>query len=249
MGFIILIHGLGEHSGRYHEWAKKFHNSGFGFIAVDLPGHGKSDGKRGHIKSYRITDEMIGILISECSKTFQDVPIFLYGHSLGGGIVLSYILRKKPDIKGAIITSPWIKLAFEPSRGKKILAGIMRHILPSFVQRTGLVTEHLSRINDVVDKYTTDPLVHDFISVSLFYNAISAGEYCLQNAETLSVPVLLMHGLDDQITSPAGSSEVASKSKLITLKIWEGGYHELHNEPFSDRVFNEIISWIKNLIP
>jgi acylglycerol lipase len=241
---IILVHGLGEHVNRYLEWADLFKKEGIGFLGVDLPGHGGSDGRRGNIKSYRLTDEMIDILIRSCNKTFPGCAIYLYGHSLGGGIVLDYLLRKKPAIKGAIVTSPWLRLSFEPPKSKVFLASVMKNIVPGLVQPSGLNVNHISHDNSVVEKYKNDPLVHGKISVSLFDCAMKAGKYSLSHASELKVPVLLMHGKDDAITSPDASSEFAGKSPEVELKLWDGGYHELHNEYFRMEVFNYILNWI-----
>ena len=243
---IILVHGLGEHIGRYSLLIKKLNDEGIALTAVDLPGHGRSDGKRGVIKSYSLIHEMIDTLCHEFQKTFPGVPLFLYGQSLGGGMVLEYLISAKPDLRGAVAMSPWLSLSFEPSRAKKILAGIMKSILPSLVQPSGLVADHLSHDRSAVEKYVRDPLVHDRISVSLFHNAVSAGRFTLENASSIQIPVLLMHGSEDQITSPDGSRQVASKSNLAEIKIWEGGYHELLNEPFGEEVYLYILSWIKN---
>jgi acylglycerol lipase len=242
---VILVHGIGEHIGRYEDWADKFLREGIAFTGVDLPGHGRSAGRRGHIKSYRLLDEMINVLIDSCHKTFNRLPLYLYGHSLGGGIVLSYLLRKNPKIKGAIVTSPWLKLSFEPSAGKVMLASIMKNIAPGLIQPSGLNVSHISHDPVVVEKYKNDPLVHDRISVAVFDSAVKAAAYSLKNASDLKVPTLLIHGSDDQITSPGGSREFAGKSANVELQIREGGYHELHNEPFRDDVFRCIIDWIK----
>jgi alpha-beta hydrolase superfamily lysophospholipase len=245
---IILVHGLGDHIQRFSHWKDRFLAKGIGFLGVDLPGHGRSDGKRGYIKNYSLTSEMIDIMITEYKKTFPGIPVFLYGHSLGGGIVLEYILRKNPEINGAIVTSPWLRLSFEPSRIKLIMVQVMKKLLPSLIQPSGLIISHMSHDKTVVDNYISDPLVHNKISVSLAQSAISAAGYSLKNAENLKVPLLLMHGSDDLITSPEGSREFASKTKMTELKIWEGGYHELHNEPFKDEVFSYIIKWIEKQI-
>lgn len=243
---IIFVHGLGEHIGRYGHWAGLLNNEGIGFTGVDLPGHGKSDGKRGFVKSFALTDEMIEILYSNHVNTFKGVPVFIYGHSLGGGIVLDHILRKKPDIRGAIATSPWLKLAFEPEKSKLVLASVMKNILPGLVQPSGLVVEHISHDNEVVNRYKADPLVHDRISVSLFHSAMSAAAHSLENAGELTVPLLLIHGSGDMICSPEGSRIFASKTPLAELKIWENGYHELHNEPFKHDVFAFLMNWINS---
>jgi len=241
---VILIHGLGEHSQRYRDMSELRAGNGIGFAGVDLPGHGRSDGKKGHIRSYRLTDEMIDILLTECKKTFPGIRLILYGHSMGGGILLDYILRKKPRIKAAVVTSPWLKLSFEPERSKVKMAAVMKKILPSLVQPSGLIADHLTHDKEVVKAYNDDPLVHDRISVSLFSEAMKAGEYAIGNSGSLTVPLLLMHGSNDMICSPEGSREFAAGTKLAELKIWNGGYHELHNELFREDFFNYLITWI-----
>jgi len=246
--FIIFVHGLGEHTGRYESWAALLKDERIGFTGVDLPGHGRSDGARGNIKNYSLTDEMIEILHEHVSKTFPGIPVFIYGHSLGGGIVLDYILRKNPGFKAAIVTSPWLKLSFHPSKAKIILAGIMKHIFPGLVQPSGLVVDHISHDRAVVERYNSDPLVHDKISVSLFHNAMNAASSALSNAGNLNIPLLLMHGSDDMICSPDGSREFAGKTKMAELKIWEGGYHELHNELFRNEVFAYLKAWLNKMI-
>ena len=241
---IIMVHGIGEHIQRYIGWAEMFREKGIGFAGLDLPGHGQSEGRRGHIKSFEKTDEMMDILLTTCYRTFPGIPLYIYGHSLGGGIVLDYILRKNPRVKGAIVTSPWLKLSFEPSSTKLALASVMKFILPWLTQPSGLVVDHISHDKSVVEKYKSDPLVHDRISVSLFNSAMNAAKYSLDHAAELKIPTFLVHGSDDLICSPEGSREFASKTDLVTLKIWEGGYHELHNEEFRDDVFNYILQWM-----
>jgi alpha-beta hydrolase superfamily lysophospholipase len=241
---IVMVHGIGEHIQRYTYWADLFRKEGIAFTGVDLPGHGRSDGRRGNIKSYRLLDEMINIMIDSCRKTFPGIPVYLYGHSLGGGIVLDYILRVNPGIKGAIVTSPWLRLSFEPPKAKVILAQIMKHLVPGLVQPTGLNVSHISHDGKEVEKYKTDSLIHDKISVSLYNCAINAAKYSLEHASELKIPILMIHGGDDLINSPDGSREFAEKSGKVTLKIWEGGYHELHNESFKDEVFKYILNWI-----
>ena len=246
LAMIILIHGVGEHIKRYNHLAESFSSEGIGFLGVDLPGHGKSDGKRGHISGYSTYRELIGTLIDVSEKTYPGVPVFLYGHSLGGGIVLNYLVHEKRKIKGAIITSPWLRLSFEPDKVKLALAGFMRHIMPGLLQPTGLNASHLSHDQVVVDNYSKDPLVHDKISVNLFYETIAAARFTLANSADITIPLLLMHGSDDMITSPDASREFAGKNSNSVIKIWEGGYHELHNETFKSDVFAYTIEWIKS---
>jgi alpha-beta hydrolase superfamily lysophospholipase len=244
-GVIIFVHGIGEHIHRYDYWAELFNKEGIGFTGVDLPGHGRSDGNRGDIKSYSLLEEMLDILLKSCNQTFPGCPVYLYGHSLGGGIVLDYLLRKSPKVKGAIVTSPYLRLAFEPPKIKLVIASVMKHLLPGLIQPTGLNADHLSHDKDIVEKYKTDPFVHGKISVRLFEDSLASAKYSLAHASELIIPVLLLHGSDDLLTSPQGSREFAGRSDMVDLKIWEGGYHELHNEPFKDEVFKYIMDWIK----
>jgi len=241
---VILVHGLGEHIRRYDAWAQKFNSEGIGFAGVDLPGHGLSEGKRGHIRSYSLLDEMTGILINECMKTFPEIPILLYGHSLGGGMLLSYLVRKNPKVIGAIVTSPWLRLSFGPDKSKVKFAGLLKNIFPAMVKSSDLVVEHISHDREVAEKYKNDPGIHGKISLSLFHGAMSAADYALENAGKLKIPLLIMHGSDDQICSPDGSREFVSKAPGAELKIWEGGYHELHNEPFREEVFAYLMEWV-----
>jgi len=241
---VVMVHGLGEHIQRYMSMADVFKESGIGFIGVDLPGHGRSPGRRGHIKNYAVTGEMIDILLNSSRRTFPGIPLYIYGHSLGGGIVLGYILKNNPRISGAIVTSPWLRLSFEPSKSKILLASVVRYILPGLVQPSGLVVEHISHDNEVTERYKADPLIHDRISVSLFQSAMNEAHWVLKHASETKLPILMLHGSDDMITSPEGSREFASKNSKTELKIFEGGYHELHNEPFRKEVFDYVVEWI-----
>jgi len=244
---IIFIHGLGEHINRYASWAELFRNAGIGFTGVDLPGHGSSDGRRGHIKNYNIAHEIIDLLTGNARSAFDGVPVFLYGHSLGGNILLDYLLRKNPSVKGAIVTSPWLILSFRPDKFKLVLASVLKLIMPGLLQPSGLNPEHLSRDRNVVRKYVSDDLVHDRISIALFHNAVNAANRSLLHRLDLKVPLLLMHGSDDNICSPEGSRLFASENTMAKLKIWESGYHELHNELFNNEVFVYIKNWIDSM--
>lgn len=243
---IIMVHGLGEHIQRYDLWSDYFVNKNTVFTGVDLPGHGRTGGKRGHVKSFSVFNEIIDVLIKESKKTFPGIPIVLYGHSLGGLIVLHYLLTAQPSIIGAVVTSPFLRLAFEPDKAKLKLASIVKYFWPGLLQPTLLVTEHLSHDPEVVKNYINDPLVHGKVSVGLFTGMMKSASYCLSHSAEVKVPLLLLHGSDDLICSPAGSREFAEKSSLTELKIWEGGYHELHNEPFRVEVFTFILNWMNS---
>jgi alpha-beta hydrolase superfamily lysophospholipase len=246
---VIFVHDLCDHVQRYSSWIEKFSGRNFGFVAFDLPGHGRSDGKRGNIKSYSLPREMLDTLIKENKKTFPGVPVFLYGYGMGGVIVLEYILKRNPVVAGAVISSPWLKLSFKPYGKRNLLSRAISGLYPSFTKPAGLDSSHFSHDQGFRDKYLADPLIHGQISVSLYKSALSAADYSLRKAPDLKVPVLMMHGSGDLIASPDGTREFASRTNMAQIKIWEDGYHELHGELFKEELFEYISDWIEKHIP
>ena len=242
---ICLVHGLGEHSGRYVHVADSLIQAGYTLIFFDLRGHGKSEGPRGYTPSYEALMKDISSLLEVANKQFPQLSSFLYGHSLGGNLVLNYILRHQPQLKGVIVTGPWLRLAFEPPRFKIILAQITNYIWPSFSQKSGLDTKAISRDPEVVYAYENDPLGHDHISARMFIGIYQAGQWALEHASEFSLPLLLMHGGADKLSSIEASKEFDRKiPKKCTFKIWDGLYHEIHNEPEREEVFKFLIDWL-----
>ncbi len=245
---ILLVHGLGEHSSRYAGWAARFNERGVAVRAFDLPGHGLSEGRRGVIpfpeKVYDTVDAILGSIRDE----FPGVPVFLYGHSLGGGIVLNYLVRRKPELTGAIVTSPWLFLTETPPKAKVIVASLAGRLFPGMTQPSGLKTQYLSRDPEVVEAYRTDPLVHGQISAGLYRWVNDAAAETLARAAEITIPLLLVHGRDDMIISPASSVQVAEAAPRATLKLWDKGYHELHNDLLREEHFDLIAGWIDTLL-
>lgn len=247
-GVICFVHGLGEHSGRYSEWALKFVEEGFAVTAFDYRGHGKSDGKRGHTPScLRITED-IQVLLNQSEILFPGIPKVLYGHSLGGNLALQFMLDKTPLIYGLIITSPWLELSFQPPKWKVVLGKRIQAVWPGLSQSSGLKTQHLSHNQGVVEEYSKDPLVHGQITAKLFHCATEGGKSILAKADQLYVQTLLLHGSKDYITSPDASRRFAeASSKFTEFKLFEGLFHELHNEDRKDEVFAVIVKWLEKL--
>ena len=240
-----LVHGHGEHGGRYSHLAQQFTDAGIAVVAMDLRGHGKSGGNRGHVPDYAFFMADMDQLLAKARELFPDAPQFLYGHSMGGNIVANYLLREKPAIQGAIISAPWLRLAFPDPAIKVFLGKIMYKLWPGLTLPTGLNTKHLSRDTEVVKAYENDPLVHAKISARLGISAMLAGEWAIENADRLTIPVLVMHGEGDQITSHKASDEFVQKAgKLATFKLWPELYHEIHNENNKKDVIQTGIDWI-----
>jgi alpha-beta hydrolase superfamily lysophospholipase len=242
---VVLVHGHGEHVNRYPHVAAAFTAAGYALQGFDLRGHGQSAGQRGHTPVYESLMDDIADFIADARKRYPGLPVFLYGHSMGGNQVINYVLRSPQGLKGVIATGPWLKLAFDPPAAQVLVAKLLNSVAPSFSLASGLSQDALSRDPEVVRKYAADPLVHDKISVRLYTGMYGNGFWALEHAADLKIPMLLMHGSADKLTSAPASREFAQKAgSLVTLKIWDGFYHEIHNEPEQAEVLQTMVSWL-----
>ena len=243
---ICLVHGLGEHINRYQHVADYFGNQGIAMIGNDHVGHGKTSGKRGHTPSYDALLDEVETLIEKAKTTFPNVPIFLYGHSMGGNIVLNAVFRRKLAIQGAIATAPAITLPKPPPKLLVAIGKLTRRFYPSLQQPNGLNPNDISKNKTVVTTYINDPLVHDKISSELGLSLLDNGLWLIKEPKTTAIPLLLMHGQADNITSANGSQTFAKQTKGdVTLKIWDGLFHEIHNEMEQLLVFEYALEWMR----
>lgn len=242
---VCLVHGLGEHVARYENVAAALTAVGFVLFGFDQRGHGRSGGPRGHVPSYNQMMDDIALLLKQAASRYPGLPTFLYGHSMGGNEALNFSLRRKPELKGVIATGPFLRLAFQPPAVQVTLARMMNGIFPTFTQKSGLELAALSRDQKVVDAYAADPLVHDKITARLFVELFDSGEWALNRAGEFTLPLLLMHGSADRLTSANATREFARNGgKNISLHIWDGWYHEIHNEADQAEVFKVMIDWL-----
>lgn len=247
---VVLVHGMGEHSGRYSHVAEQFTEKGIAVFAFDHRGHGKSGGKRGHTPYYFTLLDDLGKGIGVAQKHFSGRPIILYGQSMGANVVINYILRRKPSILGVVMTSPWLKLAFEPPTLRLFASRIMNKIDPKYTEKFPLDHADLSRDPEIVKAYGEDPMVHSDITARFFFGAHEAGLWALENASQLHVPTLLMHGTADKITCHQASQEFASKAPkdLMNFHELEGYSHEIHNEPEREQILDIVSAYILGLL-
>jgi len=242
---VCIVHGLGEHAGRYHDVTHVLADAGIAVYAIDLCGHGLSDGKRGDIGSRSKVLQDIQSLIQKTKEEHPDLPVWLYGHSLGGNIVLSYRLVYGDDISGVIITSPWLILAKPVPAIQVAIMKLLVKIFPKLTIKNGLDSRLLSTIMHVGVDYRNDPLVHPYISLQTGMDAIDYAKMILDRADENHGPVLLMHGSEDQICLAEGSRQLAQKGKAFcTYHEWPGMRHELHHESIWPQEAQEIASFI-----
>jgi acylglycerol lipase len=243
---VCLVHGLGEHSGRYAHVGAAFVEAGYALLAFDLRGHGKSGGPRGHTPSLEAFFKDIENFVADAAKRYPSAPRFLYGHSLGGLLSLSYAVSNKVNFRGMIISSPGLQTAIHDQKMKLLLAKVLGTIAPTITLPSELVAAHISRDPQVVDIYVKDPLVHDKITTGFGRAGLQATDAVFKRAAELPVPVLLAYCSADQIAFPRGSEKFASVAPqgLVTLKRYEGLYHEPHNEPEKAEVLKDYIQWL-----
>ncbi len=247
---VCLVHGIGEHCGRYAQVAAALAQAGYALMGLDMRGHGRSAGPRGHTPSYDALLDDIGTLLDQAAERYPTRPCFLYGHSLGGNLVLNYALRRQPSIAGVVASGPALRLAFEPPAVKLALGRMMDRIWPAFSQSNGLDRSGLSHDPQVVRAYQSDPLVHDRVSARLALSMFASGQWALGHAAEFTLPLLIFHGGADRLVAPSASQEFAGKVPAgCTLKLWDGLYHETHNEPQKDEVIGYMIGWLDRHCP
>ena len=238
---MLLVHGLCEHSGRYQALTRHLCEAGFAVSAFDLRGHGKSSGRRGATRFAATFDDLDRLV-----ERHRDAgPLFLYGHSLGGLLVLAYGLERRPTIRGAVVSAPALHTSLREQRLKVLVTTLLGRVAPSASVPAGLDASLLSRDPEVVAGYLADPLVHRRITLGLGRDSLGFIDRLLRDPAGFPVPLLLLHGAADRVNYPSGSQAIASRlGEACTLRIYDGILHQPHTDPDSDRVFADVTAWL-----
>jgi len=248
---LLLVHGLGEHSGRYGHVADVFTANGYAVHAVDHVGHGRSEGTRGHADAFDQYVDGVDALLAHVRERHPDRPLFLVGHSMGGLIAAHYLLCNQSAFAGCVLSGPLIRSDAEPPR---LVLGINR-LVAAIAPKIGMLAldaTAVSRDPAVVERYTSDPLVHHGkVSARLVHELFVAMAGAIDRAADITLPLLILHGGADRLTSLSGSEllheRVGSQDK--TLTVFPGLYHEIFNEPERDRILAEAHAWIEAHMP
>jgi alpha-beta hydrolase superfamily lysophospholipase len=243
---LTLLHGIGEHSGRYTYLADYMTRRGFGVWACDLRGHGKSAGKRGHINRFDDYLDEIGLLIQMAMNRNPAKKVFLLGHSLGGLIAPEYAVRNASQLTGLILSAPALRDKVEVPPAKAFLAKILSTLAPTYSTTTGLNPNLLSRDPEVVRKYVEDPLVHAVATARFFTEFRRAQDETMRLADKITLPCLVLQAGVDGIVDASATSRFYERLGSLdkTLKIYDGFYHEVLNEPDKQRVMNDAEVWM-----
>jgi acylglycerol lipase len=240
-----VIHGLGEHAGRYERFARGMARHAMGTYAVDLRGHGKSPGQRGYVDSWsQWTDDASAFV-----RHVEDVAggeVVPVGHSFGGVTVLSTVLAGKlPRSKRFILSSPALKMKVAVPGWKIRLGNATSKMVPRVALNNEVDPKLVSRIPEVVEAYRNDPLVHTMISSRLYVEWRAAATHDLEHAGEITIPFLILAGTDDGLIDPQGSEELHRRSSSVSeLRLLKGRYHEPFNDQDSEEVFAAIADWL-----
>ena len=246
---MLIIHGLGEHGGRYNSSFNNYYTqAGLATIAPDLPGHGKSGGNRGHIADPVLFLDIIDHMLLMIKELYPNKAVFIYGHSMGGQIVLWHTLARTPQVNGIIVSSPSICTKDPVSPFKIFMAKTMDKIMPEFSMDNDIDVNLLSRDKKIIQAYVSDPLVHNKISARLGMMILSQGQWILKHAPENKNAMLVMIGTGEGIVNKQSVDQFCEKAPLTDFKVWPDLYHEIHNEPEKNAVYTHTLSWINQHI-
>ena len=240
-----VVHGLGEHAGRYARFAEAMAKHDMSTFALDLRGHGESEGQRGHVDSWSQWTEDVSAFVGhvEGLAGTEVVPV---GHSFGGAAVLSTVLAGKlPNSRRFVISSPALKLRLQAPAWKTAVAPFASKIVPRLAMDNEVDPGAVSRLPEVVAAYRNDPLVHSRISSRMYTEWQKATEDILVRAGQIKVPFLILAGTADPLIDPEGSRSLHERApSLSELHLLEGRYHEPFNDLGSEEVFQLIADWV-----
>ncbi len=244
---IVIVHGFGEHSGRYAYVGNRLATAGFAAYAADYRGHGRSDGRRANIERMALIVADLGCFVRFAAERHPGLPVFMVGHSVGGLISLQYATEPGTPLHGLVLSAPAVEVMVGSALQRR-LAGVLSALVPD-LQVTALDADHkISRDPEVIRAYREDPLVyHGRIKARTGAEILVTMEGLPARLPRLSMPLLILHGTGDLICAPAGSTMVHDRvsSPDKTVRRYQHLYHEVFNEPERDEVLTDLVHWLE----
>jgi acylglycerol lipase len=241
---VVLLHGYAEHRGRYPHVLEALTEAGFDCHALDLRGHGRSEGVRGHVLRFGDYLDDLDLFLAELPR--DPLPRFLFGHSLGGLLALRYVLHRPEAFAALAVSSPYLHLATDVHFLKEAVATAVSRLAPTLLTKSPIEAKALSHDPAMVEAYIADPLVFKTLNARWFFESRRAQEEVLERAGEIRLPVLMMIGSADPMAQPERSKEVFERlgSADKTLKVYDGFLHEVLNEIGRERVIQDLVSWL-----
>jgi lysophospholipase len=247
-GSLILLHGFGEHSGRYAHVAEWYAGRGIAVFALDQRGHGLSPGLRGHIARFA---QYLSDIVSLRKLVAAEAPgpQLLHGQSFGGLVALRFLETSPTGVIGAVLTSPFLAVAMKVPRWKETLGNALADILPSLRVPTGINLDHLSTDPEVGRAARNDPLGHTVMTPRAYQEIKAAQRHVAEERERLRVPLFFGLAGDDRIVSRLTSQRFAGSLECdVTVRVYDGMFHEILNEPRRDEVFADLAPWLDRIL-
>ena len=245
-GVVIIVHGLGEHAGRYRNVATRLNELGFFVRGYDQCGHGQSNGAAGSLPSEnRLLDDLADMVDDLRARMEAGLPLILLGHSMGGLLAARFVSLQMRPVEAVVLSSP----ALDPGLNgvQKLLLAVLPRIFPNLRVSNGVKPEYISHDAAVVKAYREDPLVHDRISARLAQYIADTGKLTLAAAPHWTVPTLILYAGEDHLVNPEGSRRFAQAAppEVVTTHSFDHMYHEIFNEPDSEQVFDVLKAWLE----
>jgi len=247
---LLIVHGMAEHGDRYQHVAEYFTKKSFSVFALDHKGHGKSDGRPGHIDHFSNYSAGVYALLQKIKNEFPDTPRFLVGHSMGGLISANFLLKHQGDFTGCVLSGPALKAVDEPSSLLLAINRVISRLMPT-LGMLALDANGVSRDPAVVRAYLDDPLVYKGkLSSRLVNELLDTMKTLMGSADEITLPMLILHGESDTLAAVEGSQKfhntISSADK--TLHVYPNLYHEIFNEPEQQQVLEDMAQWLDRYI-
>jgi alpha-beta hydrolase superfamily lysophospholipase len=244
---VAILHGLGDHSGRFERVGSALAGRGFSVHALDLPGHGRSEGPRGHVRGWHDYRDAVTRWMDSIQEKGLARPWAFLGHSMGALVALEWTHRHPGRAHALVLSAPPFVLSLHPSSIKVHAARIIGMMWPGFSQDNGIPPSLLSHDPEVIRAHRSDPYVHFRISARLFLEIQAVRRRVTLHAATHALPTMILQGGADPVTSPLGSAAWARSTPegVVTYREYPGLYHEVLNEPEGSAILDEVAEWLR----
>jgi alpha-beta hydrolase superfamily lysophospholipase len=246
-GVLLVVHGLAEHSGRYMNAVNHFVPLGYAVYGIDHLGHGKSDGLRVYVERFDDYTNTLKIYFDMIQRWQPDHPIFLVGHSMGGLIGAVYLLDYQAELAGAVLSGPVVKIPKHVTPAMLFVGKMLSALIPRF----GLLpldADGVSRDPSVVQAYVSDPLVHrGKATARLAAEMLKAMQTISGQAAKITLPIMIIQGSADRLVDPAGAQMLYDAVSSVDkgIRVYDGFYHEVFNEPEHGKVLRDVEIWLE----
>jgi acylglycerol lipase len=240
--FVLLVHGIAEHSGRYEHVGARLAAAGLDVTAYDQRGFGASGGRRAFVDSWSVVHDDLEAQLTAVRARAGDRPVAIYGHSAGGLIALGYVLTDRPKPDALVLSSPAIGAAIPG--WKRALARVLGRVAPRVEIKNDFDGEHLSRDPTIAEAYLADPLNVHRTTTRFAAAAFKEQDRVQATLGELAIPTLVIHGTADKIVPVESSEQIASVAG-VTRRTYPDHRHELHNEPDGAAVIDDVIAWLR----